>query len=318
MSLAVAKSKDALASRNTLLASVGRTPCIRLLRVTTELPSGVEVFVKAEHLNPGGSVKDRPALAMITDAERRGLLCQGKSILDATSGNTGIAFAMFGAVLGYGVTLCLPSNASVERKRILQRYGAKVIETDPARGSDGAQEEARKLFVASPGKYFYADQYNNDANWQSHYDGTGPEIWDQTAGRVTHFVAGLGTSGTFTGTSRRLKEYNPRIKTISVEPNSPFHGIEGLKHMETAVVPGIYDPSLSDAKLEIQTEDAQSTMNLLAREEGLLVGPSSGANVCAALRLARTLQAGSVLVTILCDGAERYLSESYWEEVVAG
>ena len=318
MSLAVAKSKDALALRNTLLESVGRTPCIRLLRVTQDLPSSVEVLVKAEHLNPGGSVKDRPALAMITDAERRGLLYQGKTILDATSGNTGIAFAMFGAVLGYSVTLCLPSNASVERKRILQRYGATVIETDAARGSDGAQEEARKLFAASPGKYFYADQYNNNANWRAHYEGTGPEIWDQTEAKVTHFVAGLGTSGTFTGTSRRLKEYNSHIKTISVEPNSPFHGIEGLKHMETAVVPGIYDPAVADAKLEIETEDAQSMMNLLAREEGLLVGPSSGANVCAALRLARTLPPGSVVVTILCDGAERYLSESYWDEVAFG
>jgi len=242
-----------------------------IARVTEELPSSVEVFFKAEHLNPGGSVKDRPAVAMITDAERRGLLYQGKTILDATSGNTGIAFAMFGAVLGYRVTLCLPSNASVERKRILQCYGAKVIETDPARGSDGAQEEARKLFAASPGKYFYADQYNNDANWQSDYEGTAPEIWDQTEGKVTHFVAGLGTSGTFTGTSRRLKEYNPRIKTISVQPNSPFHGIEGLKHMETAVVPGIYDPALADAKLEIQTEDAQTMMSLLSRERVCLL-----------------------------------------------
>jgi cysteine synthase B len=315
MSLAVATSKAPLSIRDTLLASIGGTPCIQLLRVAKELPAGVQVFAKAEHMNPGGSVKDRPALAMITDAERRGLLRPGKTILDATSGNTGIAFAMIGAVLGYSVTLCLPGNASVERKRILRRYCATVIETDPTRGSDGAREEARKLFAAFPEKYFYADQYNNDANWRAHYETTAPEIWDQTEGRVTHFVAGLGTSGTFTGTSRRLKEYNPRIQTISVEPNSPFHGIEGLKHMETAVVPGIYDSSLADAKLEMQTEDAQSMMSQLAREEGLLVGPSSGANVCAALRLARTLPSGSVAVTILCDGAERYLSESYWDEV---
>lgn len=315
MSLAVAKSRYASALRNTLLANIGGTPCIRLFRLTKEVPAGVQVFVKAEHLNPGGSVKDRPALAMITDAERRGLLSKGKTILDATSGNTGIALAMIGSVLGYRVTLCLPSNASLERKRILRRYSATIIETDPARGSDGAQEEARKLFAASREKYFYADQYNNDTNWRAHYETTGPEIWDQTEGKVTHFVAGLGTSGTFTGTSRRLKEYNPRVQTISVEPSSPFHGIEGLKHMETAVVPGIYDSSLVDAKLEMQTEDAQSMMNQLAREEGLLVGPSSGANVCAALRLARTLPSGSVVVTILCDGAERYLSESYWDGV---
>jgi cysteine synthase B len=315
MSLAVAKSRALLALRNTLLANIGSTPCIRLERLTKEVPAGVQVFAKAEHLNPGGSVKDRPALAMITDGERRGLLSKGKTILDATSGNTGIALAMIGSVLGYKVTLCLPSNASVERKRILRRYSATVIETDPARGSDGAQEEARRLFAASPEKYFYADQYNNDANWRAHYETTGPEIWEQTEGRVTHFVAGLGTSGTFTGTSRRLKDYNQRVQTISVEPNSPFHGIEGLKHMETALVPGIYDSSLVDAKLEMQTEDAERMMNQLAREEGLLVGPSSGANVCAALRLARTLPSGSVVVTILCDGAERYLSESYWDEV---
>ena len=310
MSQAVAKSRGPSALPHTILANIGGTPCIRLFRLTKDLPAGVQVWAKAEHLNPGGSVKDRTALAMITDAEQRGLLSKEKTILDATSGNTGIALAMIGSVLGYKVTLCLPSNASVERKRILQRYSATVIETDHARGSDGAQEEARKLFAASPEKYFYADQYNNDANWRAHYETTGPEIWEQTEGRVTHFVAGLGTSGTFTGTSRKLKEYNPRIRTISVEPNSPFHGIEGLKHMETAVVPGIYDSSLVDAKLEMQTEDAQSMMNQLAREEGLLVGPSSGANVCAALRLARTLPSGSVVVTILCDGAERYLGES--------
>ena len=315
MSLAVVKSRSPSVLRNTILANIGGTPCVRLLRLTQELPLGVQVFAKAEHLNPGGSVKDRAALAMITDAERRGLLSKEKIILDATSGNTGIALAMIGSVLGYKVTLCLPANASVERKRILRRYSATVIETDAARGSDGAQEEARNLFAASPEKYFYADQYNNHANWRAHFETTGPEIWEQTEGRVTHFVAGLGTSGTFTGTSRRLKEYNPHIQTITVEPNSPFHGIEGLKHMETAVVPGIYDRSLVDAKLEVQTEDAQSMMNQLAREEGLLVGPSSGANVCAALSLARTLPSGSVVVTILCDGAERYLNEASWDEV---
>jgi S-sulfo-L-cysteine synthase (O-acetyl-L-serine-dependent) len=312
---AVLKVQDRFSHRNTIEANIGGTPLIRLVRVGA-LPADVEILAKAEHLNPGGSVKDRPALAMIVDAERRGLLYQGKTILDATSGNTGIAFAMLGSALGYSVTLCLPRNASVERKHILQRYCAKIIETDPSQGSDGAQAEARKLFAASPGKYFYADQYNNDANWRAHYETTGPEIWEQTSGRVSHFVAGLGTSGTFTGTSRRLKEYNPHIRAISVEPNSPLHGLEGLKHMPTAVVPGIYDPSLADARIQVETEEAQSMMKLLAREQGLLVGPSSGANVCAALRLARTLPSGSVVVTVLCDGGERYLSESYWEEGV--
>jgi cysteine synthase B len=310
MSAAVLEEKHRIVCRNTIEANIGRTPLIRLLRIGSALPNGVEVFAKAEHLNPGGSVKDRAALAMIVDAERRGLLYQGKTILDATSGNTGIAFAMLGAAMGYSVTLCLPRNASTERKHILQHYCAKVIETDPSQGSDGAQVEARKLFAASPGRYFYADQYNNKANWRAHYEGTGAEIWEQTDGRVTHFVAGLGTSGTFTGVSRRLKDHNPQVRVISVEPNSPFHGIEGLKHMPTAVIPGIYDPSLADGKFEVETEDAQSMMKLLAREEGLLVGPSSGANVSAALRLARTLPSGSVVVTILCDGGERYLSES--------
>lgn len=314
MSAAVVKERDQIVRRNTIEANIGRTPLIRLLRVAGALPAGVEVLAKAEHLNPGGSVKDRPALAMIVDAERRGLLYQGKTILDATSGNTGIAFAMLGAALGYSVTLCLPRNASSERKHILQRYCARVIETDPSQGSDGAQVEARNLFAASPGKYFYADQYNNDANWRAHYESTGPEIWEQTEGRVTHFIAGLGTSGTFTGTARRLKGYNLNIHTVSVEPGSPLHGIEGLKHMATALVPGIYDPSLADARVQVETEEALGMMTLLAREEGLLVGPSSGANVFAALRLARTLPPGSVVVTILCDGGERYLSESYWED----
>jgi len=314
MNAAVLQETNCFAHGDTIAANIGHTPLIRLLRVGRALPAGVEVLAKAEYLNPSGSVKDRPALAMILDAERRGLLYQGKTILDATSGNTGIALAMLGAALGYSVTLCLPRNASAERKHILHRYCARIIETDPGQGSDGAQFEARKLFDASPGKYFYADQYNNDANWRAHYESTGPEIWEQTDGRVTHFVAGLGTSGTFTGTARRLKESNPNIRTISVEPGSPLHGIEGLKHMATAVVPGIYDPSLADARVQVETEEAQGMMKLLAREEGLLVGPSSGANVFAALRLARTLPSGSVVVTILCDGGERYLSEPYWED----
>jgi cysteine synthase B len=315
MNTAVVEQKDRITVRDTIMANIGGTPLIRLARLA-RLPERVEVFAKAEHLNPGGSVKDRAALRIISEAEDRGLLHQGKTILDATSGNTGIAFAMLGAALGYSVTLCLPRNASIERKHILRRYCAKVIETDPNQGSDGAQAEARRLFAASPGRYFYADQYNNDANWRAHYDGTGPEIWEQTAGRVSHFIAGLGTSGTFTGTSRRLKEYNPQVQTIAVEPNSPLHGIEGLKHMATALVPGIYDPSLADETLKVQTEEAQAMVRRLAREEGLLVGPSSGANVCAALRVAKTLLPGSVVVTILCDGGERYFSEAYWEHPV--
>lgn len=295
------------------LSCIGNTPLIRLSRISTSIPRGVEIYAKAEHLNPGGSVKDRAALSMILDAERQGLLYQGKTILDATSGNTGIAFAMLGAALGYSVTLCLPSNASAERRQILRRYCAKVIETDRTQGTDGAQAEARRLAEAAPEKYFYADQYNNDANWRAHYQSTGAEIWRQTGGRVTHFVAGLGTSGTFTGATRRLKEYSPQVQTISVQPKSPLHGIEGLKHMPTARVPGIFDPMLADSSVHVETEEAQGMMRLLAREEGLLVGPSSGANVFAALRLARALPVGSVIVTILCDGGERYLSESYWE-----
>jgi len=302
----------ASAHRQTLAGNIGNTPLIRLSRLARELPESVELFVKAEHLNPGGSVKDRPALAMILDGEQRGLLYRGKTILDATSGNTGIAFAMIGAALGYSVTLCLPRNASVERKHILRRYKAQIIETDPTLGTDGAQSRARELLATAPDKYFYTDQYNNDANWQAHYQTTGLEIWRQTEGRITHFVAGLGTTGTFTGTVRRLRELNPGLEAYSVEPNSPLHGIEGLKHLRTAVVPGIYDPSIVSDRIEVETEEAQHMMRRLAEEEGLLVGPSSGANVSAALRLAQTLPAGSVIVTILCDGGERYLSESYW------
>ncbi len=298
--------------RHSIAANVGNTPLISLNRLARELPEGVELFAKAEHLNPGGSVKDRPALAMIRDGERRGLLYPGKTILDATSGNTGIAFAMIGAGLGYNVTLCLPRNASIERKHILRRYGAQIIETDPTLGTDGAQTLARSLFKDDREKYFYTDQYNNEANWHAHYETTGPEIWAQTHGRITHFVAGLGTTGTFTGTVRRLRELNPGLAAFSVEPNSPLHGIEGLKHLQTAIVPGIFDPRLVSDRIEVDTEEAQQMMRQLAEKEGLLVGPSSGANVSAALRLGQTLPAGSVVVTILCDGGERYLSETHW------
>jgi cysteine synthase B len=298
-----------------LASSIGRTPLIRLRRVVRDLlPAGVEVFAKAEHLNPGGSVKDRAALAMIIEGEREGYLRPGKIILDATSGNTGIAYAMLGAARGYEVALCLPKNASRERKRILRIYGARIIETDPLEGTDGAQLKAREMAAAEPDLYFYADQYNNDANWRTHYTTTAPEIWEQTEGRVTHFLAGLGTSGTFTGVARRLREYNPQIRFISMQPDSPLHGLEGMKHMQTAIVPGIYDPALADDNVEVATEDAQGMTRRLAREEGLFVGVSSGANVYAALRFAQTLPSDSVVVTVLCDGGGKYLGEDFWGE----
>src|SRR5947209_4202934 len=301
-------------AENDLLSNIGRTPLIRLRNVTREMDSQVELFVKAEHLNPGGSVKDRAARAIILEAERTGELQPGKIILDATSGNTGIAYAMIGAARGYRVTLCLPKNASTERKRILKIYGAEIIETDPLDGTDGAQLLAREMSAREPHKYFYADQYNSHANWRAHYEGTAPEIWEQTEGRITHFLAGLGTSGTFTGIARRLKEYQPSILTISLQPDSPMHGLEGMKHMKTAIVPGIYDSTLADENVEVSTEDAQAMTRRLSREEGLFVGVSSGANVFAALRLAHGLPRGSVVVTILCDGGSRYLSEHFWEE----
>ncbi len=293
-----------------LEANIGHTPLLRLRRVTRDLPAGVEVFVKAEHLNPGGSVKDRAALAMILEGERSGQLYPGKTILDATSGNTGIAYAMIGAARGYPVTLCLPKNAGAQRKRILKSFGVKIIETDPLMSTDGAQLVAREMFENAPEKYFYPDQYNNPANWRAHYETTAPEIWEQSEGRVTHFLAGLGTSGTFVGVTRRLKEFNSSIRAVSMQPDSPLHGLEGLKHMATALTPGIYDPTLADDNVEVSTEAAQATVHRLAREEGLLVGTSSGANVFAALRLARTLPAGSLVITVICDGGERYVSEA--------
>ncbi len=297
-----------------LESQIGNTPLLSLHRVARGLPVGVEVLVKAEHLNPGGSVKDRAALAMILDGEGSDRLYPGKVILDATSGNTGIAYAMIGAARGYAVTICLPANASVERKRILQALGAEIIETDPMEGSDGAQLVAREMATGDRAKYFYPDQYNNDANWRAHYDGTGREIWEQTEGRVTHFVAGLGTCGTFTGVGRRLKELNLAVRAISMEPDSPIHGLEGLKHLPTSRMPGIFDPKLADETVEVETEAAQAMTRRLAREEGLFVGVSSGANVVAALALARELPPDSVVVTILCDGGERYLSERFWAE----
>jgi cysteine synthase B len=297
-------------ARNTedsIEANIGRTPLIRLRRVGRDLGADVEVLAKAEHLNPGGSVKDRPALAMILEGERSGRLRHGMMILDATSGNTGIAYAMIGAARGYRVVLCLPRNASAQRKHILRSFGVEIIETDPLMSTDGAQLIAREMFEHEPEKYFYPDQYNNDSNWRAHYEATAPEIWRQTDGRITHFITGLGTSGTFMGTALRLKEFNPTIRAISMQPDSPLHGLEGLKHMATAMVPGIYDPGLADENVAVATEEGQRMVERLAREEGLFVGTSSGANVFAALRLARTLPRDSVVVTILCDGGERYV-----------
>jgi cysteine synthase B len=292
---------------DTLESNIGGTPLIGLRRLARDLPAGVEVFVKAEHLNPGGSVKDRPASRMILEGVRTGRLRPGMTILDATSGNTGIAYAMIGAARGYPVTLCLPKNASGQRKRILRSFGVELIETDPLLSSDGAQLVAREMFARRPDQYFYPDQYNNPANWRAHYETTAPEIWEQAEGRITHFLAGLGTSGTFVGVARRLKQFNPAMRAISMQPDSPLHGLEGLKHMSTAMVPGIYDASVADENVEVATEDAQEMVRRLAREEGLLVGTSSGANVFAALRLALSLPSGSVVVTILCDGGERYI-----------
>ena len=295
-----------------LLSSIGNTPLLRLQRITRDLPRGVELYAKAENLNPSGSVKDRAAMAIILGGERSGALSPSKTILDATSGNTGIAYAMIAASRGLSVTLCVPASLSIERKRILKIYGAELVETDPLQGTDEAQRCARKMAAQDPDKYFYADQYNNDDNWRVHYKTTAVEIWEQTEGRVTHFVAGLGTSGTFVGTVRRLRELNPDLKAIAIQPDSPWHGLDGLKYMPTAIVPGIYDPTLMNETHVVKTEAAQKMMQRLAREEGLFVGVSSGANVLAALKVTRDLPSGSVVVTVLCDGGERYLSEDIW------
>lgn len=296
-----------------LLDLIGNTPLIALTKITAHLPPGVTVAAKGEMFNPGGSVKDRPGLAMIRDGIARGLLTPEKVILDATSGNTGIAYAMVGAALGYRVELAMPANASAERKHILAAYGATLIETDPAEGFDGAVHEVQRRFAADPNRYFYPDQFNNPANWQAHYDTTAPEIWAQTGGMVTHFVAGMGTAGTFIGTGRRLRAYKPDVHLTAVQPDGPLHGLEGMKHYASALVPGIYNPQLADATVEVRTEDAYAMVKRLAREEGLMVGVSAGANVVAALRVAETLERGTV-VTVLCDGAAKYLSLPFWEE----
>ena len=301
---------------SSIVAAIGRTPLVRLSRLEQDVP-GLELYGKLEASNPGGSVKDRAARHMILEGIRSGALGPGKRLLDATSGNTGIAYAMLGAALGFPVTLCVPSSASPERKRILSAYGAELVYTDPMDGSDGAIVEARRLYAAAPGGYFYPDQYNNDFNWRAHFDTTGPEIAADTAGRLTHFVAALGTSGTFMGTGRYLRAHVPGVTLISVQPESPLHGLEGLKHMASAIVPGIYDETLADHAAEVSTEDAHEMTRRLAREEGLLVGVSSGANLAAALRhaaLARQTRDRVVMVAILCDAGDRYLSEHFWDE----
>lgn len=293
----------------TVAEHIGDTPLLGLRLLQPDLNDDVRVYAKAEHLNPGGSVKDRAGLAMILEGERSGRLKSGMTILDATSGNTGIAYAMIGAARGYRVKVCLPRNASPARKRILRSYGVEILETDPMLATDGAQVVARELYAAEPEKYFYPDQYNNDANWLAHYETTASEIWEQTGGRISHFVTGLGTSGTFVGVTRRLRELNPSLNAIAVQPESPMHGLEGLKHMATAMIPGIYDQTLVTETMEVATEDALQMTRRLASEEGLLVGPSSGANVFAAWRVAASLRDPAVVVTVLCDSGERYLSE---------
>lgn len=299
-----------------LLEQVGNTPLLPLDRMSADLP-GVEIYAKAEFFNPGGSVKDRAGLAMILDGERTGKLTRDKIILDATSGNTGIAYAMVAAYKRYRVKLCLPGNASPERKNILHAYGAELVLTDPAEGSDGAIRKCREIYEENPELYFYPDQYNNPANWLAHYNGTALEILSQTGGRITHFVACMGTSGSFMGTSRRLRQEVPGVRCISAQPSSGFHGLEGLKHMPTAIVPGIYDPDLADENIWIETEDAYEMVRLMARDEALLVGISSGANLVAAREVGKKLvQAGErgVIVTILADSAYKYLSEPFWHD----
>lgn len=295
------------------LELIGNTPLLRLTRIVGDLSPNVELYAKAEWYNPGGSVKDRAAWNMIRAGEESGTLTPDKIILDATSGNTGIAYAWIGAARGYRVKLALPANASIERQRTLRAYGVDLVLTDSREGTDGAIHVAKQLHAQAPNLYFYPDQYNNPANWLAHYQGTGLEIWQQTGGRVTHFVAVMGTSGTFVGAGRRLREMKPDVRLLSVQPDSPFHGLEGMKHIESALVPGIYDPTLADENIGIDTEEAQAMVRRLAREQGLLVGVSSGAAMAAALRIARKLTEG-VVVTLFPDGGGKYLSDSFWAD----
>ena len=296
-----------------LVDAIGNTPLLDLSGLSEALPEAVTLCAKAEHLNPGGSVKDRPALRMIEDGLASGDFEPDQTLIDATSGNTGIAYATIGATLGLDVLLAMPENASDERKKVLRSLGAELILTDPLESTDGSQRKVKEMVEAEPDRFFYPDQYNNDSNWKAHYDGTGAEIWTQTDGKVTHFVAGLGTTGTFTGTLRRLKEHDDDIQGIAFQPDTGMHGMEGLKHMETAIVPGIYAPDEADEHKTCTTERAYEMTRRLAREEGLLVGPSAGANVAMALEVAKTLEAGTV-VTILCDTGSRYLSDDFWTE----
>ncbi|MGH9704251.1 MAG: PLP-dependent cysteine synthase family protein [Candidatus Acidiferrales bacterium] len=298
-----------------LLSRIGNTPLLPLRRVVPDFPN-VEIYAKAEWFNPGGSVKDRAALRMICEGQQSGALDPSKTILDATSGNTGIAYALIGAAKGYRVKLCIPSSATEERKLILKAYGVELIFTPAEEGSDGAIRRVRQIYEADPERYFYPDQYNNPANWRAHYDSTAPEIWSQTRQRVTHFVAGLGTSGTFVGTTRRLREFNPEIRAISMQPDSSFHGLEGLKHMATAIVPGIYDAGLADEDLFVKTEDAYYWVRRLARDEGLLVGVSSGAALQACIEVAQEIprEEQAVIVTVFPDSGDKYLSERFWSE----
>ncbi len=297
------------------VSRIGNTPLLRLECIARDL-ANVQFLGKAEWYNPGGSVKDRAAFNIVKEGRRSGKFASSKTLLDSTSGNTGIAYAMIGAAEGFPVTLCMPENVSVERKRILFAYGANIIYTDAADGSDGAIRAAHELHAREPEKYFYADQYSNDANWQAHYHGTANEIWQQTEGRITHFVSMMGTSGTFMGSARRLKELNPAIRCISLQPDSPFHGIEGAKHMASAIVPKIYDPTLADEDIGIATEDAYAMTIRLSREAGLLVGISAGAAVAGCLQVAHRLPLGqeAVFVTILPDSGDKYLSERFWTE----
>jgi S-sulfo-L-cysteine synthase (O-acetyl-L-serine-dependent) len=315
MTLPVAGAAD-LSRPRSVLDLVGNTPLLRLRRF--ERADGrLQLYAKAEWKNPGGSVKDRAAAAMVLDGERSGLLAPGRTILDATSGNTGIAYALIGAARGYPVKLCMPENVTPERKRILRAYGAELVLTDPLEGSDGAIRRVREIYEGDRERYYYPDQYSNPANWQAHYQTTGPEIVAQTDGTVTHFVAGLGTSGTFVGTGRFLKEHVPAVTLVSVQPDAALHGLEGMKHMESAMVPGIYDPSVADIDMRVGTEESYVLTKRLALEEGLLVGISSGAALAAGLRVAEKLASG-VMVIVFADGGEKYLSERFWEEPPEG
>ena len=302
----------------TILDAIGNTPLFRIRNlIADEIAEdrNITIYAKGEYMNPSGSVKDRAAKAMLLEGIKSGKLNHEKTIIDATSGSTGMAYAMMGAALGYSVKLCMPSNVSIERKKSILAYGAEIIETSPLEGADGAFDKAREIADSDPLKYYYPDQYNNDANWKAHYDTTALEIWEQTGHRVTHFVAGTGTSGTFTGSARRLKELNPSVQAVVMQPDSPFHGLEGLRHMASTIHTGFYDSSLADCEVTVGTEEAYEMTRRLAREEGLFVGISSGANILAALKVAEKAPENSVIVTVLCDGGYRYLSEQLWEEL---